>query len=150
MIARKPVVIVLRVVVRNMKLVPAFVALAVLGWLGVLLSGQMGEETRNPPPAQQRKEALVSFKLRVSGREGNCTVVKRGMRDSQRAELKLDENCFRMLPRLTEARFWQQGTSGEVTFAAADGRPIVKFFAADGVAYESLYPVTPLVALTAQ
>ena len=67
-----------------------------------------------------------------------------------RAKLDLAEECVTLLPRLAEARYWHEDGAGEVTFVAADGQPIVEFFAADGVAYESLRPLSPLVALTAK
>lgn len=129
-----------------------FPALASLGLVGALafVAPQSSDVEPSALSAQQRKEALVSYKLRVSGREESCTVVKHGTIEAERADLELDENCVHMLPRLADARYWKQESIGEVTFAAADGRPIVEFFAADGVAYESLHPVSPLVALTVQ
>lgn len=134
-----------------MKLViPALAALSVLGALPFIVPERGGEETSSPRPAQEEKEALLRYQLRVSGREGSCTVVKRGPAEAIHADLELDKDCIAMMPRLSEARYWQEGAAGEVLFIGADGRPIVEFFAADGVAYESLRPVTPLMALTAQ
>jgi len=129
-----------------------FPALASVGLVGALafVVPQNPDVAPSAPSLQQSKEALVSYKLSVSGQEGSCTVVKRGATEAGRAELELDENCVLMLPRLAHARYWKQEPTGDVIFAAADGRPVVEFFAADGVAYESLRPVSPLVALTVQ
>ncbi|WP_173932796.1 hypothetical protein [Chelativorans sp. Marseille-P2723] len=128
--------------------------LTALGLLGAASFAILGDN-ENPTHSvskqvQEHKEALLAYQLQVSGREGSCTVVRHGGANALRAELDLDHECIALMPRLAEARYWRQDASGGVTFVAADGRPIVEFFAADGVAYESLRPVAPLVALTAK
>lgn len=130
--------------------ISALAALGVLGAVSFVMPERTGEATTSSRPAQESKEALLSYQLRISGREGSCTVVKQGPTGAVRAKLDLEQDCITMMPRLAEARYWQEAATGEVIFAAADGRPIVEFFAADGVAYESLRPVSPLIALTAQ
>lgn len=124
----------------------AFAAVGVLGVLPYVIHNRTSEEGAL---AGQSLQTPVSYQLRVTGREGHCTVVKHDTRE-RRTELEMSGECAEMMPRLADVRYWQEDDAGGVIFAAADGRPVVEFFAADGVAYESLRPAAPLMALTAQ
>ncbi|MFC6488348.1 AprI/Inh family metalloprotease inhibitor [Nitratireductor sp. GCM10026969] len=97
-----------------------------------------------------RQETLSSYRLTVPGGDDTCTVAKGEMLGGSRAELEMAGNCTTLLPRLKEARYWKEGANGDVIFADADGRVIAEFYAADGVAYESVKPAAPPMALTAQ
>ncbi|WP_011582134.1 MULTISPECIES: hypothetical protein [Chelativorans] len=123
----------------------AFAVLAALGALPYLMA-----ESETTGTAIENAKTQNRYHLSVSGREGYCTVVKRGGDKAQRAELQLTPECVAMMPRLADARYWQESGAGEVSFVAADGSSVVEFFAADGVAYESLKPISPIVALKAQ
>ncbi|WEX10177.1 hypothetical protein [Chelativorans sp. AA-79] len=129
----------------------AISALAVLAVLGTAPFVSPGRNASDAAQAAGTKAKPQSrYELSVSGQKGNCTVVKRGGAELQRAALELTPECVDMMPRLAEARYWQEDGAGELSFVAADGRSVVEFFAADGVAYESLKPLSPIVALRAQ
>jgi len=130
-----------------MKLViPAFAALAVLG----ALPFAMPESETDAAQQAMKAKAQNRYELSVSGQQGNCTVVKRSGGKAERAELQLTPECVKMMPGLADARYWQEGGAGEISFVAADGSSVVEFFAADGVAYESLKPASPILALKAE
>lgn len=100
--------------------------------------------------AVAEKGGLSRYRLIVSGRDGSCLVEKGVETGQNAAELKAEDGCYRLLPRLADARIWKRDDEGDVVFAAADGREIARFFAADGVAFESLKPASPLMLLTAE
>ncbi len=135
----------------------ALFTLAGLGVLfGALSFSALDNKSGNTPSAKfpshefvsQEKTLPLTYKLQVSGKDGSCTVVKRGTVEAKRAGLDLKGGCAHLMPRLANARYWHEGETGEVIFATAEGRPVVEFFPADGVAYQSLNPVSPLIALT--
>jgi len=127
-------------------------AVAVLGVLGALpfIAVERADSGAAFGSVQKSKEAHVRYRLSVSGREGSCTVTKKGDAESDRTGLELSPQCVELMPRLAEVRYWQEDGAGELRFVAADGRAVVEFFAADGVAYESLKPSSPLIALKVQ
>jgi len=127
-------------------------AVAILGVLGALpfVAAERADSGVASGSIQKSKEAHLRYRLSVSGREGNCTVTKKGGAEADRAGLELSPYCVELMPRLAEARYWQEDGAGELRFVAADGRAVVEFFAADGVAYESLKPLSPLIALKVQ
>jgi hypothetical protein len=129
--------------------ISALAALGVLGALPYVMPERDGAGAASKP-IPGGKDSLHSYELSVSGREGSCTVLKRAAAGAERAEIEMAPKCIELMPRLAEARYWKENGAGELTFVAADGHPVVEFFAADGVAYESLRPVSPLIALTAQ
>jgi len=129
--------------------ISAIAALGVLGALPFLAAERAGSGGASGL-IQKSKEAHLRYRLSVSGREGSCTVTKQGGAETDRTELELSPRCMELMPRLAEARYWQEDGAGELRFVAADGRAVVEFFAADGVAYESLKPLSPLIALKVQ
>ena len=125
-------------------------ALTVLGVLGALpfLANQKDASAESSVKVIEGEKAGLKFKLSVSGRDDGCTVVKKGEVEARRAELELSAECAKMMPRLADVSFWQEKAEGQLIFTAADGKPLLEFFVADGAAYESLKPVSPVVALT--
>ena len=94
--------------------------------------------------------AQPRYELRIAGRSDGCFVSKGEAIAPGRSVLKMAAQCILLLPRLSEASYWQEGPDGEVIFAAGNGRTVAEFYMADGVAYESLRPATPPMALIAQ
>ncbi|WP_309084732.1 hypothetical protein [Chelativorans sp.] len=128
----------------------AISTLAALGVLGAAYFLLPEHREATAAKVGEAKESPVRYELSVVGREGDCTVVKRGNVEAARANLELTPKCVELMPRLAQARYWQENGEGELRFVAADGRAVVEFFAADGVAYESLKPQSPLIALKAE
>lgn len=129
----------------------ALSALIALGAVGAvaLVQEREPEETVTTAAVERAKDT-EHFQMRIPGRDGSCKLIKRGPVDASQSKLELGENCSALMPRLAEARYWQEKGAGEVTLLADDGRTIVEFFPGDGVAYESYSPESPLIALTAQ
>lgn len=129
----------------------AFSALIALGVAGAfaLVHEREPEDTLTTAAIEKAKDA-EHFQMRIPGRGGSCKLTKRGSAGASQSKLELGENCFALMPRLAEVRYWQEKDAGEVTLLADDGRAIVEFFPGDGVAYESYSPESPLIALTAQ
>ncbi|MCT7377735.1 hypothetical protein [Chelativorans salis] len=118
-----------------------------VGALAFVASDQEGTAAADPS-VQERQGPHSHYRLRVAGRDGSCTIAKGKSAGIGRAEIELAADCVLLMPRLSEARYWREGADRDVAFEAADGRVIAEFYAADGVAYESLTPAAPLMALT--
>lgn len=127
----------------------AFSGLIVLGALGVLLLGERPDGALTTAGIE-KPQGVHQYLIRVLGRDGNCKLTKLGPADAAQAEIELTQECFTLMPRLAEVRYWAEQKAGDVIFVAADGRKIAEFFPGDGVAYESSYPKSPLIALTRQ
>lgn len=96
------------------------------------------------------EDAEPRYELRIAGRSDGCFVAKGETIAPGRSVLKMAAQCILILPRLSEATYWQEGPNGEVVFMAGNGRAVAEFYMADGVAYESLRPVSPPMALIAR
>jgi hypothetical protein len=57
--------------------------------------------------------------------------------------------CDRVLPGLSSVQYWQEGADGTVTWSADGTTASVVFGVGDGVAYESVEPRIPVLALIA-
>jgi hypothetical protein len=66
------------------------------------------------------------------------------------AELDVEPGCDDVLPGLSRARHWQERDDGSVVISVDGGKAIVSFAVADGVAYESFAPRSPLISLIAE
>ena len=63
--------------------------------------------------------------------------------------LRLASACLPDNPQLAGARWWLERADGTVALAAAAGRILAEFAAADGTAFESYYPRQPVMTLLA-
>jgi hypothetical protein len=91
--------------------------------------------------------ASGSFELQASGASGACAVTRGREIGPGLAELAVEQNCDDIYPGIEKARFWQDKADGSVVFTATGADAILTFGVADGIAYESYLPVTPLVTL---
>ena len=57
--------------------------------------------------------------------------------------------CDQVLPGLSSVQYWQEAADGTVTWSADGKTASVVFGIGDGVAYESIEPRMPLLALIA-
>lgn len=134
-------------------LVSGALALGLLGSTGYLsLHPANGSKSAAGPAgadADLSVRAHPVFALAKAGVDQGCAVTMGATLPMQRAELELTEACAAMMPALAKARYWQDNSDGTVAFISDEGRAVVEFFAADGVAYESFRPETALLSLSA-
>ncbi|MFC5585168.1 hypothetical protein ACFPOD_08595 [Nitratireductor kimnyeongensis] len=131
-----------------MKLVASgALALALVGALGYFSEPQVSEmaEALGEQKTAFQEEAVSEFTLMGVGLSGVCRV--RHAPGLENTQLDLDGNCARLLPRLAEARIWEEREDGTVAFVSATGEALVEFYPGDGAAYESLRPQTPLLSM---
>jgi hypothetical protein len=116
---------------------------------GVLSYGPAGDRQAQAATVMRQAEAEgEAFRLRTSG-GASCAVTRGGVVSQDRAELRVEPACATLLPGMERAKFWHENDDGAVVFVENDGDPIVSFSVADGVAYESFQPSTPLLSLDA-
>jgi hypothetical protein len=119
-----------------------------------LYGGEASEENGPYDPARdattlrQAEAEGDAFRLRSSG-GASCAITRGDAVSQDRAELRVETACATLLPGMERAKFWHENDDGAVVFIENDGDPIVSFSVADGVAYESFQPSTPLLSLDA-
>lgn len=115
---------------------------------GVMSSGPGGDrQAIAASVAPQFQESTGDlFRLRSSGNV-SCAVTRGDPVSQDRSELEVDPSCAALLPGIERAKFWQENEDGSVAFTENGIDPLVSFSVADGVAYESFQPSTPLLSL---
>jgi hypothetical protein len=89
------------------------------------------------------------FILQATGDLPPCLIEKpRGEAPVIRVELA--KECDQILPGLRRAHYWRQMPDGGVELSVDGTTPVVSFEVGDGVAYESIEPRTPLMAMIEQ
>lgn len=89
---------------------------------------------------------IERFVMQASGDEQTCVVEKTAGAGSL-SKVSVAPQCDTMLPGLSGLHYWSENADGTVALSADGGTPAVIFAQADGVAYESIEPRTPLIAL---
>jgi hypothetical protein len=99
-------------------------------------------------PKAPTAAAVEAFQLQASGEEASCAIEKvAGAGPLLRVIVAHD--CDGLLPGLSKMQYWREDADGTVTLSADGQTASVVFGLADGVAYESLEPRTPLMSLIA-
>jgi hypothetical protein len=119
-----------------------------LATAGVLYYGPAGDRQAQAAPAVVQTEADSAFRLRASS-GASCAVMRGDAVSQGRAMLRIEPACATLLPGMADAKFWRENADGSITFTEESGDPIVSFSVADGAAYESFEPATPLLSLDA-
>jgi hypothetical protein len=91
---------------------------------------------------------MEAFRLQASGDAADCTIEK-AVGGGPLVEVTVAQDCDGLLPGLSKIRYWREDADGTVTLSADGKTASVVFGPADGVAYESLKPRTPLMSLIA-
>ncbi|MGE0500486.1 MAG: hypothetical protein AB7I79_02390 [Rhizobiaceae bacterium] len=92
------------------------------------------------------RETMGRFVL-TSMDDGQSCVVEKGMEADGLASVVAGSDCERLLPGLSAVTSWRQGADGSVTLGSETAMEMARFSQADGAAYESFHPVTPLLVL---
>lgn len=86
--------------------------------------------------------------LQSSGETDTCTIEK-SRAAGPVTHVVVAPECDRLLPGLSKATSWIEQADGTVALSADGSAPAAVFAEADGVAYESIEPRTPLLSLLA-
>jgi hypothetical protein len=92
--------------------------------------------------------AVEAFQLQANGEAAGCTVEKTAGAGPL-SRVTVAQACDNVLPGLSSMRYWQEAADGTVTWSADGKTASVVFGLGDGVAYESVEPRMPLLALIA-
>lgn len=90
------------------------------------------------------------FRLSSVTANESCLIVKGETLSPGFAELKVNPACERLMPGVSNARFWRERPDGSVAFTASSSAPIVEFAAGEGVEYESYAPSSVFLSLKGQ
>ena len=122
--------------------VMALVGGAALGGVAIAavrLPSQAVAET-SPVPA------VETFQLQANGEQATCRVEK-ATGPGPVVNVIVAPDCDSVMPGLSTMRYWRESADGTVTLSADGKTQAVLFGPSDGVAYESVEPRTPLMAL---
>jgi len=92
--------------------------------------------------------AVEAFQLQANGEAEDCTVEKTAGAGPL-SRVTVAPACDQVLPGLSSVQYWQEGADGTVTWSADGTTASVVFGVGDGVAYESVEPRIPVLALIA-
>ena len=116
---------------------------AVVAMAGLKLHSQ-AQAAPDAAPAPQ----MEAFRLQASGDVADCTIAK-AIGAGPLVRVSVAQDCDGLLPGLSKMRYWREGADETVTLSTDGKMASVVFGPADGVAYESLEPRTPLMSLIA-
>lgn len=132
--------------------ISTIVAAGLIVAAGVFSSGPDGERKAIAATSTVMPQVSASgdatFRMRAIG-DVSCAVTRGDQISEDRSELEVDASCAALLPGIERAKFWQEKPDGSVAFTEDGVDAIVSFSVADGVAYESFEPATPLLSLAA-
>jgi hypothetical protein len=126
-------------------------AIAFFGGTMLAAAAVVGVRANAPAPVVAKSAAeptVERFVLQASGEERTCTVEKaRG--SGPTVPVTVAPGCDGLLAGLSRVRYWHEAADGTVDLSIDGRTPVVVFAEADGVAYESIEPRRPLMALLA-
>lgn len=125
--------------------------LGVLGLLGGLALFAPREPVRDQEVTRSIPDASPAdpnvYTLTSPEAEQSCTIRRVPVASAGGATLSVPADCDTILPGLSTARFWTERSDGSVSFSSDGGAQVALFAVADGMAYESISPSRPLMAL---
>jgi hypothetical protein len=89
---------------------------------------------------------IERFVMQASGDDKTC-LVEKTEGEGPLSHVSVASDCDEMLPGLSGLHYWSESSDGTVTLSADGRTPAVVFAQADGVAYESIEPRMPIMAL---
>jgi hypothetical protein len=126
-----------------------FHSVALIAGIGLAAAAVVGfriNSSASAAPVPQPHPSVERFVLQASGDVPGCSVEKASAQGPS-AHVLVAPACDAVLPGLSALHYWNEKADGTVELSA-DGRTATVVFApADGVAYESVEPRTPLMAL---
>ncbi len=89
------------------------------------------------------------YQLRSSEREGACTISLGDVKGARQA-VSPEAACNGVNADVSTARWWQERPDGSVALLRSDGDVVAEFAVADGAAFESYNPVSPILVLLSE
>lgn len=86
------------------------------------------------------------FVMQANGDDKTCLLEKTGS-EGALSHISVAPDCDEMLPGLSGLHYWRDSSNGTVALSTDGRTPAVVFAQADGVAYESIEPRLPIIAL---
>ena len=131
-----------------MNLFPAVVAVGLAFGVAVVAKGKPPETAVASMivPAAKAGVDTESYRLR-SASDLACRLSRGVQAGDGTYAVHADADCERLLPGLSNVRFWQERDDGIVVFSRDGTDELVTFAEADGIAYESFRPASVLISL---
>lgn len=119
-------------------------ALIGAGVFGAISAGAKPDAGLDPVPVASIPAPVRHFLVQANGDGARCRIEKPTNAGQQ---VTIAPACDAVLPGLSAVRYWNESADGTVTLSADGRTPVAVFTPGDGVAYESIAPRTPLIAL---
>lgn len=134
-----------------MNFFPAVVAVGLAFGLAVVAKGKPPETAVASiiAPAAKAGVDAESYRLRSAG-DHACRLSRGAETVAGTYAIRADADCERLLPGLSNVRFWQERNDGIVVFSRDGTDELVTFAEADGIAYESFRPASVLISLAVE
>ena len=104
------------------------------------------KDTMTVSSIRSHDDVSTRFELRSSERQGACSIVI-GEGQGEKHTLRAGIGCAGVHPALAAARWWEERPDGSVAFLRPDGGIVAEFAIADGAAFESYNPLSPILVL---
>lgn len=105
-------------------------------------------DTINVSSTRDGADRSTLYQLRSSEQEGACTISLGDIKGARQA-LSPGPACTVVNANVSMARWWQERPDGSVAMLRSDGGVVAEFAVADGAAFESYNPVSPILVLLA-
>jgi hypothetical protein len=126
-----------------------FHSIALLAGIGLAAAAVVGlhlNSSASAAPVAHAHPSVEHFVLQASGDVPSCTVEK-AEGQGPLTHVLVAPACDAVLPGLSGLHYWNEKADGTVELSVDGKTAAVVFAPADGVAYESVEPRTPLMAL---
>lgn len=122
---------------------------ALIGGMVLAMVAVAGFRLQSRPAAEAAPDPAVEmFQLQASGDAATC-LVEKAVGAGALSHVIVAPDCEAVMPGLSKIRYWREQADGTVALSPDGRTPTVVFGLADGVAYESVAPRAPLMALIA-
>jgi hypothetical protein len=111
-------------------------------------AGLIGEKSDASQPSEATGIAQESgiYHLKRGGGSVSCIVARGADLSEGLSELRVEPSCEDVMPGMATVKYWRE-TDDTVIFSRDGDDALVTFAMADGVAYESFAPASPLLSL---
>ena len=88
-----------------------------------------------------------TYHLRRGGGSASCIVARGADLSEGLSELRVEPSCEAVMPGMATVKYWRETDDETVAFSVDGIDALVTFALADGAAYETFAPGTPLLSL---
>ena len=113
---------------------------------GAAVASRTGNDASEDQPIEVSAEDRL-YRLTSPDSPADCVVEKGAQSGPGMVALTVPADCDLVMPGLSAAHFWKEAGEGTIAFTLDGGEDVALFSVGDGVAYESIQPRRPLMAL---